>query len=242
MQFHSIWTKAIQHILKEICSDLSNKEYIYNSLAESIGLIGDEVNANGILAGGTSKDITIAFTKILKENGYEMKTKGDLNQWISNEMLVYMKSCLTDIKPTSVGLNSFLEELKKKDIAIGIATADDYLTTEVCLDYLGIKEHFNFIITSDRFPYQKPDPSVLEAFCKHTNLKPKEVAVVGDTIVDLTLAKNAGAGLAIGVLSGASSRHQLETLADIIIPSVVDILDDNKLFIWDQKDCDKEIS
>ena len=41
--------------------------------------------------------------------------------------------------------------------------------------------------------------------------------MVGDTIADLDLAKSAGLGAAVGVLSGVGRREHLEPHADILV-------------------------
>ena len=56
-------------------------------------------------------------------------------------------------------------------------------------------------------------------FIDKTGLSADEIAVVGDTFNDMLFAKNNG-GTAIGVLSGVSSRRDLEEIADYIIESV----------------------
>ena len=51
------------------------------------------------------------------------------------------------------------------------------------------------------------------------HIAPENILVVGDTINDMNFAHNGGA-IAVGVLSGVSSREQLAPAADyILIPS-----------------------
>ena len=50
------------------------------------------------------------------------------------------------------------------------------------------------------------------------------VAVVGDTVSDIHSGRNAGAGLVIGVVTGAHTREQLtEAGADLVLDSVRDL-------------------
>jgi phosphoglycolate phosphatase len=51
-------------------------------------------------------------------------------------------------------------------------------------------------------------------------LAPYEIAMVGDNLHDLETAHAAGAGLAVGVLSGNSPREALESHADVVLDSV----------------------
>ncbi|QDP41436.1 HAD family hydrolase [Radiobacillus deserti] len=232
MNFHSVWVKAMHELLENMVGNNPDRTTILHQLADSIGLHGSQVAGDGILAGGTMEDVSEALFHILQRQSSMMETVEEFKANVSNKMVELTKKYVTDIHPTSDNLSFLLEQLKEKGITMGIATADDYETTHICLEYLQIKKYFEFVVTADRFPHKKPHPSVVHAFCEHYNLHPNEVAVIGDTVVDLSLAKNAGAGLAIGVLSGTSNRRQLEPLADYILPTVADLLTEQKEFIW----------
>ena len=47
-----------------------------------------------------------------------------------------------------------------------------------------------------------------------------EVIVVGDNRHDIEMGKNARAGLCIGVLTGASTRDELEEIADLVLDDI----------------------
>jgi phosphoglycolate phosphatase len=47
--------------------------------------------------------------------------------------------------------------------------------------------------------------------------------MVGDNRHDMEMARAAGAGMAIGVLSGNGTRDTLSPLADVLIESVADL-------------------
>ena len=65
---------------------------------------------------------------------------------------------------------------------------------------------------------------MIEAFCGAVGVPPAAVAMVGDSHHDLEMARAAGAGLAVGVLTGPADRAELETLADVVIPDVRGLL------------------
>lgn len=76
---------------------------------------------------------------------------------------------------------------------------------------------FSFVCGYDSGFGEKPAPGMACAFYDVSGLSPSEIAVVGDTPHDLNMARNAGAALGIGVLSGASDRQSLEQLADHVL-------------------------
>jgi phosphoglycolate phosphatase len=60
-------------------------------------------------------------------------------------------------------------------------------------------------------------------FCEQTGLTPAEVAVVGDSTHDLEMARAAGAGLCVGVLTGPATHDDLAHLADVVLGSAVEL-------------------
>jgi phosphoglycolate phosphatase len=64
---------------------------------------------------------------------------------------------------------------------------------------------------------------MVHAFCQACDLAPIEVAVVGDNPHDLEMARQAGAGLAIGVLSGNSNRKDFGALADAVLGDIAEL-------------------
>ncbi len=73
----------------------------------------------------------------------------------------------------------------------------------------------------------KPAPDMVIHLCRAVGVPPSRTAVVGDSAADLRMARAAGAGLAIGVLTGVGGREELEPLADVVIDSVARLLDDD---------------
>ena len=53
---------------------------------------------------------------------------------------------------------------------------------------------------------------------------PARTAVVGDSPADLRMARAAGAGLVVGVLTGVGGRADLEPLADVVLGSVEELV------------------
>jgi phosphoglycolate phosphatase len=65
---------------------------------------------------------------------------------------------------------------------------------------------------------------MIRGFCAAVNVPAAEVAMVGDAVHDLAMGRAAGVGLTIGVLSGTSAREDLQDYADLILPSINDLL------------------
>jgi phosphoglycolate phosphatase len=114
-------------------------------------------------------------------------------------------------------------ELEAAGLKLGIATNDNTRSARLTAERLGIAHHFVAILGYDAVTAAKPAAEPVLAFCGMAALKPAEVAVVGDNLHDLAMARAAGAGLAIGVLSGTSVVDELKPHADHVIGSIADL-------------------
>lgn len=118
------------------------------------------------------------------------------------------------------GLRETLEALRESGFILGIATNDSEAGAHATAKALGIDHFFDLVIGYDTAARPKPHADPLLHFAKVLDLAPHEIAMVGDNLHDLETAHAAGAGLAIGVLSGNSSRAILEPLSDIVLESI----------------------
>lgn len=127
---------------------------------------------------------------------------------------------------SAVGLPHLLPTLKslhRSGFVLGIATNDSVAGARATTQALGLTRLFDAIIGYDSVVQAKPWPDQLQLFATQTGLPASAIAMVGDNSHDLEMARAAGAGLAIGVLSGNSTREELAGLADIIIDSIADL-------------------
>lgn len=121
------------------------------------------------------------------------------------------------------GAQAAVADLHKAGFRIGLATNDSTGGAEKTLLALGIAQMFDAAYGYDAVANPKPAPDAVYAFADLTGLRPSQIAMVGDNRHDLEMAKAAGAGLAVGVLSGTGTRETLLPLADVVLNSVVDL-------------------
>ena len=107
---------------------------------------------------------------------------------------------------------------------IGVATSDDRTLTEATMTGLGIAPLVDGLACADDGMPIKPAPDMILHLCHSLNVSPARTVMIGDNIVDLQMGRAAQAGLVIGVLSGLGLTTQLEPLADMILPSIADLL------------------
>ena len=121
------------------------------------------------------------------------------------------------------GSKEAIAALHASGYRLGVATNDSTSGAEKTLLTLGVAQMFEAAYGYDAVPNPKPAPDTVIAFAGLTGLRPSEIAMVGDNRHDLEMARAAGAGLAVGVLSGTGTRETLGGLADAILNSVADL-------------------
>ena len=122
-------------------------------------------------------------------------------------------------------LPALFKGLRARGMRIAVATTDDRAPTEATLAALGVAPLLDGLACGDDGHAIKPAPDAVLKLCGQLGIAPAQAAVVGDTAADLRMARAAGAGLAIGVLSGVGSRELLAPLADVLLPSVAGLME-----------------
>ena len=87
------------------------------------------------------------------------------------------------------------------------------------LQETGILGLFDFIAGSDSGFGGKPAPGMLNAFVRATGLDPARVAMVGDSLHDLSAGRAAGMRT-VAVLTGIAPAQVLAPLADVVLPDI----------------------
>jgi len=104
---------------------------------------------------------------------------------------------------------SLLRYLSDSGIKIAIASNRPTLFTGIILKHLKIKKYFDYVLCADKLPQGKPHPEILLRIIKKLSISPGEVVYVGDMVVDIQAARNAGIK-AVAVLGGSSSLAEIK--------------------------------
>jgi hypothetical protein len=90
-------------------------------------------------------------------------------------------------------------------------------------DLTGLSSHLDVLVTMEDTVLHKPDPEPLLLAVNRLGATPTGAVYVGDAIVDVQAARNAGMA-AVAVTWGAGVREQLEAMAPNIVAETVDDL------------------
>jgi phosphoglycolate phosphatase len=115
-----------------------------------------------------------------------------------------------EICPPFPGLRSTLDGLQTSGVHASIVTSKARDLVDQVIDHHGLTNYFSLIIGFQEVSNHKPHPEAVHLNLKHHSLKPDEVIVIGDSLYDLDMARNAGVA-SIGVTTGIHNKDILKT-------------------------------
>ncbi len=116
-----------------------------------------------------------------------------------------------------------LEELKERGYILTIASSRSHASLAEYVENLGLSPIIGFILGADDVVNGKPDPEPVTRTLEKYGMRPEETIVVGDTVFDIKMGKNAGTRTC-GVTYGNGSKESLAD-ADLIIDDFGQLLD-----------------
>jgi phosphoglycolate phosphatase len=143
-----------------------------------------------------------------------------------SEMVEEFKKVYEQMQGSAVvysGIDEMLDMLTAKNIKIAVLSNKPEHLTQRCVQKYFFKHRFEAVYGQRDGKSVKPDPSSALEMAKILNLKPSEIAIVGDTKNDILTAKNGGF-YSVGVTWGFRERTELEENgADIVIDEPLEL-------------------
>jgi len=196
-------------------------------LAAAERLFGGDAEAvsRALRDGGMTADGSFAPGTLLAAGSYEeiaadwaARLDGvDTGAALSIITPLFQEGAVANAKPI-VDIAALFADLASLGFRIGVATNDSEVSARKTMECLAAK--VEFVVGCDSGYGGKPDPGMFNAFCAALGLTPGTVAMVGDNVHDLEMGRRGGAGLLIGVLSGASGEADLAPHADHVVADV----------------------
>ncbi|MCA1742644.1 MAG: HAD family hydrolase [Desulfonatronovibrio sp.] len=166
---------------------------------------------DSVIAAGNTRELTelwVDLGAVLPEETLHARMED-----VFNRLALENASPVTDLET----LFSFFRD---KDIYTGIATNDSYAGAFAAVKEFKLKNLTNFVAGYDSGFGSKPGPGMVNAFCRKTGLSSEKIAVVGDSEHDMQMGRSGGAGLLVGVLTGAGTKQSLRNSAHLIIEDI----------------------
>ena len=140
------------------------------------------VLAGTLLAVGTTTEIAGRWAELYPDHGH-----ADIIGLVDE---VFQREEVEAAVPVP-GLTATLTRLHGEGLILGAATSDSHEGALQSLSTLGVLELFDFVAGHDSGHTAKPDPVMVEAFCRGTGLSGGDICVVGDNTHDLEMGRNA---------------------------------------------------
>lgn len=178
----------------------------WRKFLQSMGREVSDSELDFILDGRKRSEILRHFLGNLSE--VELEEKGKCKDQFFQDLEL-------EVKPIR-GVIEFLSSLRKRNIAIAIATSASESRARSTLNRLGLTGLFQVVITGGDVPKGKPDPAIYRITCESLHLEPKTVLAIEDAVSGVRAAK--GAGLrCVGVAGHETPDELIAAGADCVI-------------------------
>ncbi|MGB1297892.1 MAG: HAD-IA family hydrolase [Psychrobium sp.] len=136
---------------------------------------------------------------------------GKLNQDQIDDMAQFYKDAYLELdkKPSPLfdGITEVFESLATRNIKIAVATGKSRIGLNRLIEQTGLGHFFCDSMTADEAE-SKPHPQMIEDIITRQGVEKSQVFMIGDSILDLTMANNANVK-ALGVSYGAHDKIRL---------------------------------
>jgi phosphonatase-like hydrolase len=186
---------------------------VYKTLRTAINQAGYNLGLDEVLAQGAGKEKRQAIKSILQV--YAAKDDDVLVDSIYANFIEQLADAYATLEvlpqPNATDLFGALSE---KNILVVLNTGYNRETAQSLVTKLGWEEgvEFDLLVTADDVDKNRPNPDMIWFAMKHFGITDgREVAKVGDSIIDIEEGRNAGCILNVGVTTGAHTLEQLQS-------------------------------
>ena len=216
LDFDAFWLPVAVKATEVINAKLGVTDVPSEQILEAMGMVGGVASIMGSVCHGTYRDMAEDMNRVFGRYGYSF----DTDMLTELTVKVYHESAdAGEIKPACDNIKEVMEELKRRNIKIVLATSDAPEVTAECLKGLGIDEYFDLVFTDDGTHPSKPDPVMINKVCELFGLEKSEVVMVGDTLTDMNFAINGGIR-SVGLAKTEENKSILLEKTDTVIPDI----------------------
>nr|ACF98207.1 putative haloacid dehalogenase-like hydrolase family protein [uncultured bacterium 1114] len=223
IDFHHLWSRKARLAVEAVARAVDGGEDLERDLYRSIGYdpkTGTAL-ADGPLSISTMPKLHTICATVLYQHGHDWHDAEAVARHAFSAGLGAIPTADL-VKPLGRVVPLF-RQLTEAGAHVAIVTSDDRDATEATMALLGLDGYVSALVCGNDALPSKPAPDCLLHLGERFRILPKRMAMVGDTVGDLTTATAAGAGCRIGVLSGTGRHADLAPHADALIASIDEI-------------------
>lgn len=209
---------------------VNEQNVVYKTLRAAVNHLGYDFSLATVLLIGAGKEkfqaIGDLLAQVCKEEAEHLKKSKLAYQYF----LDHLKEAYERMEVTPYpGTTEVFDHLRQREVGIALNTGYNRTTTSLLLDKMGWREgrEFHLLVTADDVPRSRPAPDMIRLAMERMGIADaRQVAKVGDSIIDIEEGKAAGCGLTLGVTTGAHTAEQLESAGpDFVIDSLSEIVE-----------------
>lgn len=199
---------------------VNENNVVYKTVQKALAQAGVEVDLEMVLELGAGKEKLQAITDVLGHPDHGKYKSIDPIEVFENFKKM-LKEAYTDLAVSPYdGVEELFETLRANDIKVVLNTGYDRQTAQSLLDKLGWKVggQIDGLITADDVEIGRPSSEMIDKAREMFQIDdPSLTLKAGDSIIDMEEGQNANCGMTIGVLTGAHTRAQLESVSPTLI-------------------------
>lgn len=231
LDFDSFWVTVATLAVQDIVTELKADGGLVTPMLEAWGVVDGVTRVDSVLCGGTYEQMGVILWEALTACGVDCD-RDAVVEMTNRFCHDHVKDGM--VKPTCADITHVLGKLLAEDRQLALVTTDGPRMTRYCLEKLGIGPYFSAICTDDGMFPPKPDPTCIEILCEQFGLTKDQVIMVGDTMTDVTFAKNGGIRV-IALTKTEAGRAYFAGAADAIVSGIDKV--DEVIREWEEREC-----
>jgi phosphoglycolate phosphatase len=186
-------------------------------LLMAFGINGSSLDPAGLISVASRRETEIAAAAYIAETGKTWFQSLKIARQALDEAEKYIGKTSS---PLFVGSLDVLKSLSSAELKLGILSAATTAEVNEFVKYHQLSDYIQLEMGVDEGP-SKPDPILFLQACKTLGVKPSATLMIGDSVGDMQMARNAKAAGCIGITwIGKSDNVQG---ADVVINQLDDI-------------------
>ena len=176
----------------------------------------------------------LSYEEIEKLNGSvladAMRALGAVDSQLPEIRKYYGEIFLEDLSDVILydGVKETLSQLKRDGYTLALATNRGSNTLFPLLEFLGLKDLFTKIVCEDHVVNRKPSPDMVDLILEGLPFQKEDTLVLGDTLFDILMARNAECSSCYVCHSGNPSENVMEWQPDFVIYQFQELIQKNR--------------
>lgn len=178
---------------------------VQEPLLLAFGLETSGINPMGLLAVGSRRENEIAAAAYVAETGRDWAEALQIAAAAFEEADSYLKPKAVHT-PLLPRIGDWLSQFAQAGLKLGILSADTTDQVQAFAQTYQLSSKIYAYQGVDGDAISKPDPQLYEAICHKLDVSPEQTLMVGDSTLDMRMARAAGSAGGVGVTWGWTAK------------------------------------